>query len=128
MGCVNQHRVQEARGRNETVPFEQFAEEFSTRVKGIGHVLALMGPWQDPLYVTRSWCIFELSIAMSTEGCTVDILMPPREEISFARAFVDSTDGINQLWETLAGVCICNANASVPSDRDNIMRAVLKQH
>lgn len=51
--CNNQHRV-----IDRVVPFEEFQEVFQRRVKGIGNVLALMAPWDNPGYLKRVWCIF----------------------------------------------------------------------
>ena len=46
--CNNQHRVVER-----DVPFEDFKFVFNNRVKGIGHILAMMTPWEDPGYLKR---------------------------------------------------------------------------
>jgi len=35
------------------VPFEAFRQEFQSRVTSIGHILAMMAPWDCPVYVTR---------------------------------------------------------------------------
>jgi tetratricopeptide (TPR) repeat protein len=122
--CINQHRVHEKKGKSETVPFDTFAEEFGSRVRGIGHVLALMGPWRAPKYITRAWCIYELSVAMSIPSCKLEFLMPPHESVGFAKAVLDSDGGLDDLWQALNGVCIKKANASVASDKENIMRMV----
>lgn len=46
-------RVQEAKAQGLVVPFETFREEFVSRVTSIGHLLAMMAPWDNPVYVTR---------------------------------------------------------------------------
>ena len=53
--CVNQFRVAEMLNAGETVPFEQFKATFGSRVTGIGSVIALMAPWEHPVYLTRVW-------------------------------------------------------------------------
>ena len=63
-GCS---RVQEAKAQGMMVPFEGFRAEFESRVTSIGHLLAMMAPWDCPVYVTRvraeplcaSWCLAE---------------------------------------------------------------------
>jgi len=122
--CVNQHRVQEALSRNETVPFEKFAEEFGSRVRGIRHVLALMGPWHAPAYVNRAWCLYELATAMDIEDCKLEILMPPREACGFTKAFTSSPNSITDLRDVLGRVCVAMAEATVRSDKVSIMRAI----
>ena len=49
-GCS---RVQEAKAQGIMVPFEGFRAEFESRVTSIGHLLAMMAPWDCPVYVTR---------------------------------------------------------------------------
>jgi len=121
--CINQHRVQESRAKGETVPFQVFSEEFSSRVKGIGHVLALMGPWHKPMYIERAWCIFELSIAINTR-CQCEIIMPPSETESFADRLLEDASAIDAVWSLLHHVCIKRAKASVQDDYDNIMHFI----
>ena len=49
--CVNQHRVVENRNSGKDIPPEQFFAEFGDRVTGIGNILAMMAPWNDPAYL-----------------------------------------------------------------------------
>jgi tetratricopeptide (TPR) repeat protein len=122
--CVNQHRVHEKKRKNEVVPFETFAKEFGSRVQGINHVIALMGPWRAPRYITRAWCIYELAMAMSIPGCKLEFIMPPHEAVGFAKAVIDTAEGLEDLWQALNSVCIKRAEASVPADKEHIMRMV----
>ena len=46
-------RVQVNKAKGIMVPFEDFREEFQSRVTSIGHILAMMAPWDCPVYVTR---------------------------------------------------------------------------
>ena len=46
-------RVQLNKAKGIMVPFEDFREEFQSRVTSIGHILAMMAPWDCPVYVTR---------------------------------------------------------------------------
>ena len=45
--------MQEAKDKGIMVPFEGFRAEFESRVMSIGHMLAMMAPWDCPVYVTR---------------------------------------------------------------------------
>eukprot|EP00931_Biecheleriopsis_adriatica_P028477 TRINITY_DN16968_c0_g1_i1.p1 TRINITY_DN16968_c0_g1~~TRINITY_DN16968_c0_g1_i1.p1 ORF type:complete len:685 (+),score=145.62 TRINITY_DN16968_c0_g1_i1:69-2123(+) len=122
--CINQHRVQEALRRNELIPFEQFAEEFGGRVKSIRHILALMGPWHSPQYIKRAWCLYELAVGMDVDGCKVEILMPPSESVEFTKALLSSPNSLEELWSVLTRVCVARAEASVPADKENILRCI----
>ena len=53
--CLNQHRM----GAEVATP-EQLAKEFGDRVTSLGRILPMLEPWNDPGYVSRAWCLFEL--------------------------------------------------------------------
>ncbi|CAB9526369.1 Kinesin light chain [Seminavis robusta] len=120
--CVNQHRVVEstATGNSGLVGSSSqvdFFAIFGERVKRIGHVLAMMAPWKAPIYITRVWCIFEIFTAHTTEGCKVDIVMPPKEKKSLEKDVITKGRGIEALYETLSRTKVEHAKASVESDR-----------
>ncbi|CAB9523937.1 Hydra magnipapillata [Seminavis robusta] len=126
--CVNQHRVvqkstQQKSGMVPTAKVDFFAI-FGERVKKIGHLLAMMAPWNAPVYITRVWCIFEIFTAHITDGCKIDIVMPPKEKLSLEQDVVDTGGGVNALYETLCNTKVEKANASVDSDRLAILGQV----
>jgi len=122
--CVNQHRVKEALEKKEVVSFERFQSVFQSRVKGIGKVIALMMPWDKPLYLSRAWCMYEMYTAVTLgDECELTILMPPREQHSFLTHVLESGD-IMKIWDSLSKATIKIAEATVPSDRDNIHKVV----
>ena len=45
--------MQDDKAKGIMVPFEGFRAEFESRVTSIGHLLAMMAPWDCPVYVTR---------------------------------------------------------------------------
>jgi hypothetical protein len=55
--CVNQHRVVEAKHQGGT-GLMNFEESFPDQLRRIGHMLAMMSPWNNPSYLKRIWCIF----------------------------------------------------------------------
>jgi len=124
---VNQHRVIERKRRGEDIPFEEFRSVFEKRVKTIGHIVAMMAPWQEPHYLTRIWCVFELFTAQ-TNDCEVTIMMPSDEKERFVEGLRsgDYEDQMNALFSTLAKTDVTKANASVESDRTEILEIVKK--
>jgi hypothetical protein len=52
--CNNQYRIQD----NDSVTFEELQKVFQDKVIGIGNVVALMSPWNDPIYLVSSFIIF----------------------------------------------------------------------
>ncbi|CAB9506002.1 Kinesin light chain [Seminavis robusta] len=126
--CVNQHRVvKNAALQNSgmTIPSHvDFFAIFGEKVKKIGHLLAMMAPWSAPVYLTRVWCIFEIFTAHTTDGCQVDIVMPPTEKLSLEQDVIDNGSSINALYETLGKTHVENAKASVESDRLAILSQI----
>jgi len=125
--CVNQHRVIEMKKRGEDIPFDEFRSVFEKRVKKIGHIVAMMAPWQDPFYLTRIWCIFEMFTAQNN-GCRITIAMPSGEKKRFIEGLTndDGKDQVDTLFSTLAKTDVKKAEASVESDRTNILQIVEK--
>ena len=124
--CVNQHRVVENKNSSEKSSedtFETFQKIFHDRVVSIGHVVALMSPWESPVYLTRIWCIFELYIANETESCELTIAMPPREKRKMVTALRQEA-GVDALYRNLSATKVENAEASQELDRVRILEMV----
>ena len=75
--CLSNHRS------IDLLTAEDLARTFKTRVQAIGIVLPLLAPWDNPVYVTRAWCLYELyqTLKLGLKKCTVniDILLPPSQ-------------------------------------------------
>ncbi|CAE7325852.1 unnamed protein product [Symbiodinium necroappetens] len=122
--CINQHRVIEVREQGDEIPFEEFRAAFRSRVRGIGKVLALMAPWDRPVYVTRAWCVFELFTAISDESCRLTVVMPPSEVVKFCGSIANTGALTSYLWSALEQLDLETAQASVASDKDMILQIV----
>lgn len=122
--CINQHRVNEARAANITVPFESFKATFEEKVKKIGHIVALMAPWDGPHYLSRVWCVFEMSQALQVPGIQLDIIMPPDEKEAFGKALEDGTGELEDVYNVLWSVSVESAQATVEEDKINILTLI----
>ncbi len=120
--CNNQFRVAENRKLGREVPFEEFEAIFRTKVLGINNIVALMAPWNDPIYLSRVWCIFELFTAHK-HGCNLTIAMPPREKASLIQT-VNTVEGVSTLFNVFASTAVENAQASEESDKVRILSMV----
>jgi tetratricopeptide (TPR) repeat protein len=121
--CNNQHRVFERSKKKEVVPFKEFQAIFEGQVKGVDSIVALMSPWQNSLYLTRVWCIFELHTA-HVNGCNIHIEMPHKEREELKRTVLTSPEAFEGIFNALASTKIGEAKASVESDRTNILGIV----
>ena len=124
--CVNQHRVKESQAAGEVVSTEAFMAEFEPKVTEIGHVLAMMAPWDKPLYLSRIWCVFEMFTAtkLGADKCKVDIVMPPAEMKAFEADVVDGGGGIEAVFKVFGATRIEDAEASVEADKTAILKQV----
>lgn len=126
--CVNQHRVVEQEERKRSgilVPAVDFFAEFRERVVGIGHILSMFMPWDDPLYLKRVWCVFEIYMAHE-HGCQVTIVMPPTEKKAFREALFrkdKETSIIDTIYNSIA-------NGTGPIDEANrgMVMEALERH
>lgn len=122
--CINQHRVQEARARGESVPCDKLTTEFGSRLRSIRHMLALMEPWQRPKSLRRVWCIFELHMALELgDTCKLEILMPPRDAAVFMASIYNGC-GLGEVWKAFSDVRVEHAESSMPQDKTHICRLV----
>ena len=123
--CNNQHRVAESKKLGKEISFEEFSKIFGDRVEIIGHVVAIMAPWRQPVYISRVWCIYELFTAYNNDNCEVDIAMPPSEKSDMVETLnASGIEGIELLFDTLSKTDISQAEASEPSDKKHIMDMV----
>ena len=122
--CLNQHRL----GGGDAATPEDLAKEFGDRVVAFGRVLPMLEPWDDPGYVKRAWCLFELYTAIQKrDEVEIDIILSPRQAKSFHdRINTDGTD-VHAIDEALAHVHSENAEASVQADLEMI-RTLIQQY
>ena len=45
---------------------------FKTAVAAFGHTLLVLAPWQDPVVLTRSWCLWEIYCILEFLGLGLD--------------------------------------------------------
>ena len=122
--CLNQHGFP----RGDIQCPEGLAKAFGDRVVALGRILPMLEPWNDPGYVKRAWCLFELYTAIQRrDEVEIDIILSPSQSQSFHdRINADGTDA-HAVDGALAHVRSANAEASFPADLDAI-RALILQH
>jgi tetratricopeptide (TPR) repeat protein len=121
--CNNQHRVAERKQKGIEVSFDEFQRIFYHQVMSIGNVLCLMSPWNNPIYLSRCWCLFELFSAYESDHVNIVIAMPPIEKNEMVRA-LNNREGVNTLFDVLSNTSVENATASEESDRIRIMSLI----
>jgi hypothetical protein len=50
------------------IPFEWLSETFMSAVRKINNVLMILEPWDNPVTLTRAWCVFEVLVSVLTKS------------------------------------------------------------
>ena len=100
---------------------EVLQQAFGKRIVAIGRVLPMLEPWDDPGYVKRAWCLFELYTAIQRrDEVAIDVILSPKQARSFHdRINADGTDA-RAVDEALAHVKSENAKTTIPADTESI--------
>ena len=116
--CLNQHRM------HTTLTPEQLAEEFNPRVIAIGRILPLLVPWNEPVYVQRAWCLFELYTAIcNARSVAINVFVPPSQRSGFLEAM--AAGNYAELEAVLEEIHAEEATSTEPADVDAI-RALIR--
>lgn len=124
--CINQHRVKEAQTKGTIVPADEFRKVFRDRVVGIGHLVCMMTPWNEPGYIKRAWCNFEMfsAVTIGEKVCRVSIVMPPKETTDFHTALMKEGKGLNEFWKVMGKLDVEKSEASIENDREHIFTMI----
>eukprot|EP00040_Diaphanoeca_grandis_P027124 m.153705 g.153705 ORF g.153705 m.153705 type:complete len:2258 (+) comp30843_c0_seq3:182-6955(+) len=116
--CLNQHRIADV------LSPDQLSAEFGDRVMSIGRVLPMLEQWDDPGYVKRAWCLFELYTAIRMKSIQVDIILTPSQRKACAQAI--RNQGFKVIDNALNKVKSENAIATEPADLKAIRELILR--
>jgi len=107
-----------------THSFEWLCGRFKDSIRAIGKVILVLSPWNDPIPLTRSWCLWELVSTAELVG-QVEFLvrLPAGEQEHFTQAIRENAGVV---YQSLLDVDARRAEASVDSDRMMIAEAIEK--
>jgi tetratricopeptide (TPR) repeat protein len=80
---VNQHTTSQK-------DFGWWSETFQEAIRQFGHTVMVLSPWQDPVPLTRAWCLWELYCTVNTK-CRFDVAFSERVEQDFLREVNESS-------------------------------------
>ena len=81
---VNQHK--------ENLPFEFWSVSFKSDVQDFGRTVMVLYPWNDPIPLTRGWCLFEVYSTIVT-GSKFEVAMTESSKASFLMDIIDNPQG-----------------------------------
>jgi hypothetical protein len=116
--CCNQHKAS-------NYPSDWWYGTFKTAISSIGKTVMVLSPWNDPIPLTRGWCIWELYCTIDSEDCEFDIVMTSESEERFVEDIdADPVDTINKM---LATIDCENSQCFKEEDKTKIHTAILKR-
>ena len=93
---------------------------FGDNILSIGSTLIVSSPWNDPCFLNRAWCLFELMTSINVK-VPVEILVPHAQEQIFVK---DLANNFEVVYEALARIDSRKAQAREAKDLEAINRAI----
>ena len=112
----NQH------GLDAPPPFEWWCDTFMNAIKTLGRVVMIMEPWENPIPLTRVWCLWEVYCASNTES-VFEVAMSKSESKRF-RTIIRTDYGA--FYKMLSTVDVHKSEAWNPLDRIRIFEVIEK--
>eukprot|EP00040_Diaphanoeca_grandis_P036065 m.228619 g.228619 ORF g.228619 m.228619 type:complete len:1687 (+) comp33543_c0_seq1:183-5243(+) len=116
--CLNQHRIATIYSPDE------LQKEFGERVLAIGLVLPMLEQWDNPGYIKRAWCLFELYTAIRMQDIEVDIILTPQQRELCSKSI--HTNGFKVIDNALEQIKSENATATHKEDLEAIRALILR--
>jgi hypothetical protein len=95
-------------------------QTFESAIGQMGHMVMVMTPWDNPVCLTRAWCLIELFACLSS-GSQFGVAMPPCERARFLEEICDKAEAF---YGMLSKVNMSNSEFSRDSDRQRMFAAV----
>ncbi len=108
--CVNQHDLS-------SKEFDWWNDTFQAAIGQIGYTVMVLAPWDDPLPLTRAWCILELFCTSVTRS-KFQIAMSKANRRSFLKTMLEFN--ISAVNEMLTRVDAERSQCSNERDREKI--------
>ena len=114
---VNQHKADA-----QLYPVEFWKTTFLEAIRDIGRTVAVLQPWNDPIPLTRSWCIWEICGSSLHPDTQVESSIVPIEQ----EAFIESLkNDVFNLVSKISNIDVSKAQAWKPSDQEMILQAAI---
>jgi tetratricopeptide (TPR) repeat protein len=101
-------------------PPEWWQQTFITAIGQMGQMVTVMTPWDNPICLTRAWCLIEL-YACRSSGSHFGVAFPPAERARFLQQI---TKRPAAFYDMLGKVNTAKSECSRDTDRERIFAAV----
>ena len=101
--------------------FSWWSTTFQEAIKKFGRTVMILSPWNDPIPLTRAWCLWEL-YCTTKMNCVFEIAFSTIDGDMFAKQF--TYDKLKQMKGTID---VSRSEAYFESDKQTIFKAILQQ-
>jgi hypothetical protein len=84
----------------------------------------MLDSWDEPVYLTRLWCIYEQFSAVRMQA-PMTVIMPRGPRATLLREINKGEEGIKLILTKLCAIDVENAKASMQQDEYNIKRTIV---
>eukprot|EP00054_Salpingoeca_dolichothecata_P010917 m.60651 g.60651 ORF g.60651 m.60651 type:complete len:523 (-) comp19207_c0_seq2:70-1638(-) len=102
-------------------PYTWWTTTFKTSIESIGTTLLVFSPYNNPIPLTRCWCLLEILFSITSDQVQFLIRLPSSQIADFRRALLHNFDSILQ---QLSRIDAERAEAFNPHDQEMIFEAV----
>jgi hypothetical protein len=101
-------------------PPEWWQQTFVSAIGRMGQMVMVMTPWDNPVCLTRAWCLIEL-YACRSSGSSFHVAFPPAERARFLQQITQRPE---IFYDMLSKVNTAKSECSRDVDRERIFAAV----
>ena len=77
-------------------PFEWWCDTFMKAIQDIGHTVMVMEPWNNPITVTRAWCLWEIYCTSNTKS-KFEIALSSESRRSFEEMIISKPSSFDEM-------------------------------
>lgn len=102
------------------IPYEWWEGTFKSAIRRIGKTILIIHPWNNPIPLTRAWCLFEIFCSVDSNS-KFDISMTLDQYNIFLDMLMNDYDSVMKM---IAIVDLSNSQSFLPLDRERILKVV----
>lgn len=100
--------------------FIWWSTTFKSAIQQFGHTVMILAPWDDPIPLTRAWCLFELYCTIATES-KFEIAMTVKEK----RRFIETVqEDVGSVKDMIGSIDVLRSDAWNIDDKRKIFHVV----
>ena len=101
--------------------FHWWSTTFKSAIEQFNHTVLILSPWNNPIPLTRAWCLFEIYCTAACK-CRFEVAMSPSDQRAFMEAI--ATHSLGPINAMLAKVDARKSESWNPADKTRIFDAV----